>query len=151
MRIGLISCSKKKLDHAAEAQDLYIGDLFKLSRAWIEKRTDIWAILSAQHGLLLPFQVIEPYDLALKDLPAVHRERWADLVYDQLMERWGDNNIYTILAGAEYRAAVRKMPHVEDVIGHWTQQRRDRGMSSRRASIGIGLLKKFLKEDKGYY
>jgi len=159
MRIGLIACSKTKLDHPAPAQDLYTGPVFQLAKKWITKRApagvlnrcDEWGILSARYGLVMPDQVIEPYDLCLRDLPLLQRQRWADMVHEQLVDRWSEQAIYLILAGAEYRAAVKNMPMVEDVIECWTQWRIDRGMTRRRAAISIGVLKKLLKEDTGYY
>jgi cytoplasmic iron level regulating protein YaaA (DUF328/UPF0246 family) len=151
MRIGLISCSKQKLDHPAPAQELYQGQLFKLSKKWISSRCDEWAILSARYGLVMPDQVIEPYDLALSRLPRLKQQRWRDWVHEQLVDKWGEDVIYMILAGAEYRAALRQMPMVEDVIRCWTQWRIDQGMTRRRAAMGIGLIKKALKENRGYY
>lgn len=157
MRVGLIGCSKQKLNHAAPAQELYVGPLFQLCKQWITKRTgdhgrcQEWAILSAKYGLVMPDQIIEPYDLCLRDLPRLKQQRWADWVHEQLVEKWSDQAIYMILAGAEYRTAVSQMPMVEDVIACWTQWRIDRGMTRRRAAIGIGVLKKLLKEDTGYY
>lgn len=38
MKIALVSCCKTKLPHSAMAQDLYIGDLFKKQRQYVEKR-----------------------------------------------------------------------------------------------------------------
>jgi hypothetical protein len=158
MRIGLISCGKEKLDHAAPAQDLYTGSYFRLCKQWISKRTgehgrcDEWAILSAKYGLVMPDQVIEPYDLALSDLPRLKRERWEDWVLEQLMDKWGETVIYMVLMGHDYKHVVKSnMPMVEDVIECWTQWRRDRGMTNRRAAMSIGLIKQALKEDRGYY
>lgn len=151
MRIGLIACCKEKLDYATQAQYLYQSPMFKMSMAWIRKRCDEWAILSAKHGLVMPDQVLEPYDLALKDLPRLELERWADAVHEQLIDRWSEQAIYMILAGHEYRKAVKAMPMVEDVIEHWTQMRIDSGMRRSRARMGIGLILKALKEDRSYY
>jgi len=154
MRIGLISCSATKLPHAAPAQELYCGPIFNLSKAWITERwrVDEWGILSAKHGLVMPDQAIEPYDLKLDDLTKDQLKDWEDKVIDQLTQKWGDNVIYLILAGYNYRYAIKaRMPYVEDVIGCWTQWRLDRGMTRRRAAIGIGVLKKCLKENWGYY
>jgi hypothetical protein len=151
VRIGLISCSKQKLDHPAPAQELYQGQLFKLSKKWISSRCDEWAILSAKHGLVLPDQVIAPYDVTLSGYTEDQRRTWRNLVGDQLATTWGREAVYMVLAGAEYRAALRYMPMVEDVIECWTQWRRDQGMTRSRAAMGIGLIKKALKEDRGYY
>ena len=153
MRVGLIGCGKLKLDHAAPAQDLYVGPFFKLCKQWITKpgRVDEWGILSAKHGLLLPDQVTEPYDLSLDKLSFQQRVGWSNTVRYQLIRRWGQPNgvIYMILAGALYRAALNNMPMVEDVIQCWTDWRKAKGM--RRPQMGIGVIKQYLKRDEGYY
>lgn len=155
MRVGLIGCSKRKLDRAAPARELYQGDLFRLSRAWLEEgpgggpRVDAWAILSAKHGVLVPTDEVEPYDLALGDLGDKERRAWRERVAAQLRARWGDDAIYMVIAGADYRLAVQAMPCVEDVIGSWTNLRRLRGMA--RPAMGIGVIKRYLKERRGYY
>jgi hypothetical protein len=151
MRIGLISCCKEKLNHPAPARELYVSDYFKKCMTWISKpgRVDGWGILSAKHGLVMPDQVIEPYDLCLADLPKLKQQRWADWIHEQLTDQWGDSVIYTILAGYEYRRAVSQMPAVEDVIDHWTRMRAHT-MGNTRARMGIGVIKKYLKEDRPY-
>ena len=53
-----------------------------------------------------------------------------------------------ILAGADYRLALDEMTMVEDVIVHWTEMRRLRGM--RRPQMGIGVIKKYMVEDRGF-
>ncbi len=70
MRIGLVGCCKKKLDRAAPARELYQSDLFKSSVAWLEARDELdgWAILSAKHRLVMPDDVIYPYELSLADM-----------------------------------------------------------------------------------
>lgn len=156
MRVGLIACCKKKLDHAAPARELYQSPLFQLSAQWMEKRTSQWGmlewgILSAKHGLVMPHQVLEPYDLCLADLPKLQKERWADMVHEQLVDKWSEDAIYMILMGAEYKRALSQMRRVEDVIECWTQWRIDKGMTRRRAAMSIGLILKALKEDRGYY
>lgn len=150
MRVGLISCSAGKLDHAAPARELYTGPLFVFASEWISENGSIdeWAILSAKHGLVMPDDVIEPYDLALHSLAAAEQRVWCERVGAQLMERWGDRVIYTVLAGADYRAALRGFPMVEDVIHAWTERRRNRGM--RRPSMGIGVIKKRISEENAW-
>jgi len=150
-RVGLIACSKTKLDHAAPAAELYASPFFKKSLAWIQKRHDTYGILSAKYGLIMPDQVIEPYDVYLGDLSQEATASWCKLVHAQLMEKWGDRVIYQILAGSSYRIALTQMPMVEDVIGCWTQWRLDKGMGARQAQMSIGLILKALKEDRNYY
>ena len=66
----LVACCGPKLDHAAPARDLYTSDLFTKSRAYAERNGCGWAILSAKHGIVLPDEVIAPYDVTLKTMPA---------------------------------------------------------------------------------
>lgn len=155
MRVGLIGCGKEKLDHAAPAKDLYVGSFFKLCKQWISKpgRVDEWAILSAKYGLVLPEQAIEPYDCTLNggmyaDYKA--RQSWAIRTSGEIVKRWcAQNTVFMILAGANYRMAVEWVPMVEDVIRCWTDWRRESGM--RRPQMSIGVIKKYLKNDEGYY
>lgn len=150
MRVGLISCGAEKLPHAAPAAELYVGQYFRLCRTWISSpgRCDEWGILSAKHGLVMPSQVIDPYDLSLAELGEEERRTWAKGVHEQLLTRWGEGAIYLILAGEHYRAAVSRMPMVEDVIDHWTRMRKARGM--RKPRMGIGVIKKYLIENRAF-
>lgn len=153
MRVGLIACCKQKLDHAAPAQDLYTSPFFRLSKQWITygHRCEEWGILSAKHGLVLPDQVVEPYDACLSDFSKEKKDRWASMVHAQLLEQWPEQVIWLVLMGGEYKRAVSKMKYVEDVIECWTQWRRDKGMTGRRASMSIGLILKAMKENQGFY
>ena len=153
MRVGLIGCCAEKGPEAAPARELYRSRLFRSAMGWISKpgRVNEWAILSAKHGLVMPDDMIDPYDVALSSLTADERRDWEAMVREQLLARWGGNAIFMVLAGADYRAALRGLPYVEDVIAHWTQQRRDRGMIPRRAAMGIGLIVKACNEGRGYY
>lgn len=156
MRVGLISCSVVKLDRPAPAYELYQGPLYKLYKSWIIRSvvigarsrhdTNEWAILSAKYGLVMPDQELEPYDLKLTELSDEDYKAWCGMVYEQLMDRWGDRVIYTVLAGAYYRTPVQRMPMCEDPIRHWTELRVYGGMTRRRAAMSIGVLKRELKE-----
>src|SRR3546814_9105552 len=54
----LISCSKKKLVHAAPARDLYCSTAFQMKRTMVERAGASWVILSAKHGTVEPKQKI---------------------------------------------------------------------------------------------
>jgi hypothetical protein len=147
-RIGLIACSKRKLDHAAPARELYTGPVFGLSRKWMESRAAGlagWAILSAKHGLLMPDDVVEPYDLSLDSLTAEERRAWADRTRAQIVARWGTDRPFMVLAGDHYREALYGLSYVEDVIGSWGRWRRDEGL--RPAHCSIGLIRKYLSKN----
>ena len=149
MRVGLIGCSASKLDRSAPARELYTGELFKVSVAWLEHfHVPEWGILSAKHGLVMPEQVIEPYDVCLARLPAEERKAWAKRTGEQIGKRWGKySTIFIVIAGAEYREALDRFPYAEDVIGHWGRMRRLRG---KRQAMGIGILKQCLKQFRAF-
>ena len=83
--IALVSCGKAKLDHAAPAEELYTGNLFRAAFEYCKAR--YWPmvyIVSARYGLLPPGQVVDPYDLTLTDLPNDSRIRWGRRVISDL-------------------------------------------------------------------
>jgi methionyl-tRNA formyltransferase len=64
--LGLVSCAKSKRSYPCTAKEMYQpSDLFRKAYGYAVKRYDLVAILSAKYGLLLPDEVIEPYDLTL--------------------------------------------------------------------------------------
>ena len=111
--VCLVGCSKAKLRHPAPAQDLYCSPLFQLCRRWAEQHADAWAILSAHHGLVLPDQVIQPYDTTIAQRrpfgqqPLSPRE-FGGWLYGQV-QAWraryatpSQGPVLIILAGKEY-------------------------------------------------
>lgn len=69
----LIGCGGLKLDHAAPARELYTGPLFRAARTHAEASGVPWAILSARYGLVMPADVIEPYDYRLQRVEGAPR------------------------------------------------------------------------------
>lgn len=91
-RVALVGCGKTKRRSAAPAKDLYTGHLFCLARAYAERFCDAWAILSAKHFLVMPDEVIEPYDLRLEKLDVIRRRQWNGIVnrflYTKFAQFW---------------------------------------------------------------
>jgi hypothetical protein len=75
-RIGFIGCVKQKGMRPMAAADLYESTLFRGRRAYVEASCDSWWILSAEHGLVHPANVLEPYDKTLKDASRDERRAW---------------------------------------------------------------------------
>lgn len=99
----LIACSGRKLMTAAPARSLYQGQLFKSSVRCAEEADLPWAVLSAKLGLVMPDQVIQPYEQRLTG----RREeqlRWASRVIPKL-ESLGPTAI-VFLAGKNYRTPL---------------------------------------------
>lgn len=104
-RIGLVGCVKQKAAVARPAADLYESALFLGRRSYVESTCETWWVLSAEHGLVSPMTVLEPYDRALKNASRAERRRWSERVLDALDEAvapWEGVTV-EIHAGAEYR------------------------------------------------
>lgn len=84
--IYLVGCAKSKLDHPAPARGLYTSPLYRLRRDWAERSGKPWFILSALHGLLLPEQLVAPYDCYLPHESTAYRLDWGQRVLARLDE-----------------------------------------------------------------
>lgn len=64
----LVACGGRKATTPQPAKDLYTGGLFKAARAWAEQSPDgAWGIISAKYGILMPDDVVAPYDFTTKN------------------------------------------------------------------------------------
>lgn len=84
MRIGLVSCVKSKLNWPAVARNLYTSALFRGARGAVENTCDAWYVLSAEHGLVAPDDVLEPYEKTLTTASTTERRLWARRVLGQI-------------------------------------------------------------------
>jgi hypothetical protein len=101
MNIGLIGCTKRKLDYPCPTRELYSASaLFRKARAYCEHHYDGWYVLSAKYGLVHPEAVIAPYDVTLKRMNSQGRRAWGLAVSQQLREL-GQYTFYAH-AGREY-------------------------------------------------
>ena len=86
-RLVLVGCVKSKVGHAAPAKDLYDSPLWQKRRRYAESSGMLWTILSAEHGLVDPDTILEPYDRYLGDEPAEYRRNWSARTAQQILER----------------------------------------------------------------
>lgn len=102
--VGLISCGKSKVDFKTESKNLYIGDLFKKARNYVEKAHSEWFILSALHGLVKPNDFISPYEYTLNGKSKSDKVEWAEIVLKEIVENVNplESEIY-IYSGESYR------------------------------------------------
>jgi len=107
----LISCVGEKLNYRAAAKDLYQSTWFKKARKYAEENGTRWAILSAKHGLLMPDQVIDPYEQTLNKMCVADREQWAKKTTEQIKKKI-PKGIVKIFAGINYREFL-EVPLVE--------------------------------------
>lgn len=104
--IGVISCGKAKATDATVARDLYVGGFYRSCRDFIEDRCDRWVILSAKYGVLMPDQIVGPYDMTLAKMGKIQRLLWCDKVATRLADLFGDSAEYLTTASRLYRAAL---------------------------------------------
>ena len=107
MKYCLISCGAKKQPTEAMARNLYTGGLFQNSVAWADRNGYVFeqvAILSAKYGFVPSTKIIQPYDLALKDIFGRELSDWANEVVNDMAQKWGlrMGDQITILAGRDY-------------------------------------------------
>ncbi len=104
-RIGLVGCVKDKAAAPRAAKDLYVSALFAGRRSYVEWSSDSWWILSAEHGLVHPDEVLAPYNRALGDASRLARRSWSNqlltAIDERIQPRRGD--VFEIHAGAVYR------------------------------------------------
>ena len=103
IRVALVSCVKSKRACASAAQDLYTSDLFASMRTFAQINAEEWFILSAEHGVLKPDEVVHPYERTLNRMPKLERLEWADRVQRRLLELLPPGALITVLAGMCYR------------------------------------------------
>ena len=101
--VYLVSCVSQKQEYACAARDLYVSDLFRKARRYAEASGCSWFILSAEHGLVSPEQVIAPYERTLNKMGVADRRAWAQRVVQQLGEAVPDLSQVVFLAGERYR------------------------------------------------
>lgn len=106
--VVLVGCANRKKSEASKAQDIYTSPLFRASAAIARKLTHSWGIVSAKHGLLLPDEVIEPYNVALTSLSKAERAAWGKRTCGQIMDKLAvqSDDIVVILAGDSYAHAL---------------------------------------------
>ena len=115
-KIVLLSCTKSKLDHKAQAQELYSASpMFKKTLEYGKSlNPDKMYILSAKHHLVPLTKMLEPYDKTLKEMPKEQKEQWANETLRQ-MKSYGlnlDKDEFIFLAGSEYITPLK--PHIKN-------------------------------------
>lgn len=100
----LIGCMSSKRDHAAPARDLYTSPLWQKRRAYAEDSGMPWAILSAEHGLVDPETVLEPYDTFMGDQSSEYKKSWSQGTAERIIERTRQLgiNVVEVHAGSHY-------------------------------------------------
>ena len=101
--VYLVSCVSKKRSSRAPAKDLYLSDWFIKARTYVEATGAPWFILSAEHGLVDPDDLLEPYEKTLNTMSVSDRRRWGERVISQMSEKMPKAKSVFFLAGQRYR------------------------------------------------
>lgn len=104
----LVSCGKQKLDHSAQAKDLYISKRFTAARRFAENFGSNWFILSAKYGLVAPEQILEPYDQDLNLLTARAKKLWVETIVAGLLKCNLVSKHLVVLATGVYGELLRE-------------------------------------------
>ena len=74
--LAIIGCSKTKLNSPAEARHLYTSKRFLAAKKIVKENNLKWVVISAKHKILLPTNIIDPYDLEINSLSKYELEDW---------------------------------------------------------------------------
>jgi hypothetical protein len=110
-RIALIACTKTKAAQAAPAALLYQSPLFRKSLLYALGTADRIYILSAKHGVLQIDEVVDPYELSMKDLTASQKLIWTAKVSERLAKLLAPSDKVQLLAGLEYTRPLLPLFH----------------------------------------
>ena len=101
--LSLVSCVSMKRSQPCRARDLYTSPWFVKARDYVEGAKSPWFILSAEHGLLSPDQIVAPYERTLNTMRIEDRRAWAQRVLGALVPKLGGVDRLVLLAGQKYR------------------------------------------------
>src|SRR5262245_39125220 len=107
--LALIACTKRKASTPVAAREMYWpSTLFRLCYQQAESEGLRIAILSALHGLLLPDDVISPYNKTVKEMSSEQRVAWAERIGKQFDQRLASAPVSDVvfLASNAYREPV---------------------------------------------
>jgi hypothetical protein len=112
-----VGCGKQKKDRPAEAQDIYTGSptrsQIKYAKKYTPRPTDDWYILSAEHNLVKPTTVLEPYNQHLRKLSTKEQRSWGETTREQINSlSWDETEEVVVLLGQIY------LTWMEDAILH---------------------------------
>lgn len=109
-----LSCVKSKKGSTCRAEEMYVSALFSKMLAYAKSlHPKKIYILSAKYGLLNLDDVIEPYELTLKNLTVRERESWAAKVLKKMRKDVDlKTDQFIFLAGMPYRENL--LPHIEN-------------------------------------
>lgn len=110
-KVVLISCVSKKKQGSFKAKEIYISDLFIKSYFFAKKyfKDSKIFILSAKYGLVEENEIIESYDLTLKNFSVSEKKEWSKKVFNSLKNKIDADTEVVFLAGNSYSYFLKKL------------------------------------------
>ena len=107
MKIGIVSCSKRKLNKICKAEELYSASaLFRYALSYCKKHYDRTYILSTKYGLIETSKVISPYELTVKNFNKVEKKLWYDEVISEINNSTTEFDTIYFHCGKEYYKGI---------------------------------------------
>ncbi|MBY9004314.1 MAG: hypothetical protein KGD73_10110 [Candidatus Lokiarchaeota archaeon] len=100
----ITGCSIKKQAKKAPAHKLYQGVVFKKVKDLAKLHDLDFMILSAKYGLIQSTEIIEPYDLVIKNKTDVLKLQ--EIVIPKLFQIENDYTLIILIMGRNYRAVI---------------------------------------------
>ncbi len=87
--LAVMNCKSLKRDSPAATRDMYDRSAqFRAQRDLFEEAYDGWVVLSAKHGVVLPNEIIEPYDLSMYNKAQQSRLKSGQGLTKEEKEQW---------------------------------------------------------------
>jgi hypothetical protein len=86
VKIGLLATARKKEEQPAPAKEFYKSPLFRKTVQYAEQHYDRFYFYNAKDGLLLPDQIMEPYDVSIRTFSISEKREWAKNVVHDLIK-----------------------------------------------------------------
>ncbi|HEU5139314.1 MAG TPA: hypothetical protein VFT51_05025 [Bacillales bacterium] len=97
--VGLLATARKKQSHPAPVIEFYTSPLFRKSVKYALQSYKRFYFYNAKDGLLLPEQIMEPYNVSIKTFSLEEKKRWAESVVDDLKSYEAPDNVTVYLHG----------------------------------------------------
>lgn len=97
--IGLLATARKKKHHPAPVTEFYNSPLFRKSVQYANEHYERLYFYNAKDGLLLPDQIMAPYDVSIKTFTLSEKKQWAHTVISALNEHESSEDCKIFLHG----------------------------------------------------
>lgn len=139
--IGLLATARMKRPKPAPVLDFYISPLFRKSVQYALQTYERLYFYNAKDGLLLPEQIMEPYDVSIKTFSHSEKKQWAHKVINGLKDYEDPEKVTVYLHGGYvYRKFLQ--PELENFGYEYTVPLKGLGIGEQLAWYDKQLTKR---------